>query len=204
MSGYYLAEPDVTGLNQRQAAKAKRRMELLRAAAKIMADKGFHAMRLEDLGEAAGISGPAVYRYFSSKEEILTDLMTGISEKLLEEARAITRGLTDPRERLQALIHLQIDFAMTEPELIRLHARELFRMAEEGRERVRRTQGAILKMVAEALASYDPRYEGTAGRVAAQLLVGQINSLELTRGWASPALARQTAVHLAEYDVGMR
>lgn len=179
-------------------------MELLRAAAKIMADKGFHAMRLEDLGEAAGISGPAVYRYFSSKEEILTDLMTGISEKLLEEARAITRGLTDPRERLQALIHLQIDFAMTEPELIRLHARELFRMAEEGRERVRRTQGAILKMVAEALASYDPRYEGTAGRVAAQLLVGQINSLELTRGWASPALARQTAVHLAESAVGMR
>ena len=74
MSGYYLAEPEVTGLTQRQAAKAKRRMELLRAAAKIMADKGFHAMRLEDLGEAAGISGPAVYRYFSSKEEILTDL----------------------------------------------------------------------------------------------------------------------------------
>ena len=204
MSGFYLADPDTTGMSQRAAAKARRRVELLRAAAVIMADKGFHAMRLEDLGEAAGISGPAVYRYFASKEEILTDLMTGISEKLYEEALQITKGLSEPRERLLALINLQIDFAMTEPELIRLHNRELFRMAEDGRERVRKAQGGILTMFAEALADFDSRYEGEAGRITAQLLAGQINSLELTRSWASPALARQASLHAAESAVGLR
>ncbi len=44
----------------RARAKLRRRKELLSAAAGIIAEKGFHAMTLEGLGEAAEVSGPAV------------------------------------------------------------------------------------------------------------------------------------------------
>ena len=78
MSSQYLDDPNTEGLSPRAAAKEQRRVELLRAAASIMADKGFHGTRLEEVGEAVGISGPGVYRHFSGKEEILTELMTGL------------------------------------------------------------------------------------------------------------------------------
>lgn len=203
MVGFYLAEPDTSGLPTRAAAKAERRVDLLRAAAQIMADKGFHAMRLEDLGEAVGISGPAVYRHFSSKEEILTELMTGISQKLYAEADRITEELSDPKQQVQALIDLQIDFAISEPELIRLHNRELFRMGEQGREDVRKAQGGVLKIMATALANYDQHYQGEVGRVTAQLIFGMINSLELTRSWASLETAREVVSNAVRSAVGL-
>ena len=184
-------------------AKEQRRVELLRAAATIMANKGFHGTRLEEVGHAVGVSGPAVYRYFSGKEEILTELMTGISEHLLFEARKIVDGLEDPRERLAVLIDFQVDFALSQPELIRLHNRELFRMGEEGRGRVRSAQGSYLKLFAEALEEMDARYKEEAGRITAQLVMGMINSSELTRGWASVALVRRQTVAAARATVGL-
>ncbi len=199
----YLGSPDTTGMTARAAAKAERRVELLRCAADIMARKGFHQMRLEDLGEAVGISGPAVYRHFSSKEEILTELMTGISEHLLQQARLIVDGIGDARERLIVLIDFHVDFALSRPELIRLHNRELFRMGEQGRGRVRAAQGEYLKMFATSLAQFDPKYRGRAGRVTAQLVLGLINSSELTRGWAPPALQRRAATMAARAAVGV-
>ncbi|WP_408925311.1 TetR/AcrR family transcriptional regulator [Corynebacterium sp. YSMAA1_1_F7] len=203
MSSHYLAEPNTEGLSARAAAKEHRRVELLRAAARIMANKGFHGTSLEEVGEAAGISGPAVYRHFPGKEEILTELMTGISEHMLSEAQKIVDGLTDPRERLAVLIDFQVDFALSQPELIRLHNRELFRMGEAGRGCVRSVQGSYLKLFAEALAKMDSHYQGEAGRITAQLVVGMINSSEVIRGWASTALARRQMLAAARAAVGL-
>lgn len=203
MRSHYLAEPATEGLSARAAAKEQRRVELLRAAATIMANKGFHGTRLEEVGHAVGVSGPAVYRHFSGKEEILTELMTGISEHLLSEARKIVDGLEDPRERLAVLIDFQVDFALSQPELIRLHNRELFRMGEEGRGRVRSAQGSYLKMFAEVLGEMDPRYKGEAGCITAQLVMGMINSSELTHSWAPTALVRRQTAAAARAAVGL-
>ena len=49
---------------QRGKAKENRRQALLTAAASLFALNGFNRVSLEDLGTAAGVSGPAVYRHF--------------------------------------------------------------------------------------------------------------------------------------------
>lgn len=49
---------------QRGQAKELRRLALLSAAAGLFAENGFNRVSLEDLGAAAGVSGPAVYRHF--------------------------------------------------------------------------------------------------------------------------------------------
>lgn len=204
MATTYLADPDTSGLSTRAAAKAQRRVELLRASAKIMADKGFHAMRLEDLGEAVGVSGPAVYRHFSGKDEILTELMTGISEHLFVEAQEILRGISDPRERLEILIDFHTSFALEQSELIRLHNRELFRMSEEGRDRVRAAQGHYLGLWAESLERLGSTYEGDGARITAQLVIGLINAAEyLTRSVGSALLRRQVVLS-ARSALGLR
>ena len=67
----------------RSMAKSDRRSQLLAAAEQLIADRGFLAVRLEDIGAAAGVSGPAIYRHFAGKEALLVELLVGISTRLL-------------------------------------------------------------------------------------------------------------------------
>ena len=69
---------------QRSQAKADRRAALLEAAAALFAERGFNGVSIEDLGSAAGVSGPAVYRHFSTKQAVLGALLVGVSEHLLD------------------------------------------------------------------------------------------------------------------------
>src|ERR1700709_2558181 len=71
-------------------AKAARRSQLIAAAERLVAERGFLAVRLEDIGAAAGVSGPAIYRHFPNKEALLVELLVGISASLLAGARAVT------------------------------------------------------------------------------------------------------------------
>jgi len=81
-----------------------RRARILAAAMDLFHSKGFHATGMDEIGAAAGISGPGIYRHFESKEQILA---TGIREALtagLERNRAILAGRASPREALDGLI----------------------------------------------------------------------------------------------------
>ena len=71
--------------NRRTRRKSDRRLQLLSAAERLFAERGFLAVRLEDIGAAAGVSGPAIYRHFPNKESLLVELLVGISTRLLAE-----------------------------------------------------------------------------------------------------------------------
>ena len=66
---------------------ADRRAQIRTVAARLFATSGFHGVTIEDIGAACGISGPAVYRHFPSKDALLADLLVGISEHLLAGGR---------------------------------------------------------------------------------------------------------------------
>ena len=55
-------------------AALPRRELLLQSAADLFATKGYHAVGIDDIGAAAGISGPGVYRHFASKQALLEAL----------------------------------------------------------------------------------------------------------------------------------
>ena len=78
------------------APKPTRREQILSAAAELFARYGFHGVGIDDIGAAVGISGPALYRHFRSKDAMLAEMLTGISERLLVGGRQrVTTG--DPR-----------------------------------------------------------------------------------------------------------
>ncbi len=53
--------------SRRSRAKSDRRSQLIAAAERLIAENGYLAVRLEDIGAAAGVSGPAIYRHFPNK-----------------------------------------------------------------------------------------------------------------------------------------
>uniref|UniRef100_UPI0035933D58 TetR/AcrR family transcriptional regulator n=1 Tax=Microbacterium sp. SORGH_AS_1204 TaxID=3041785 RepID=UPI0035933D58 len=78
----------------RDRAKAERRTALLAAAARLFAERGFDGVTLGDIGEAAGVSGPAVYRHVASKQALLGAILVDVSERLLRGGRAVAASTT--------------------------------------------------------------------------------------------------------------
>src|SRR5689334_11273185 len=103
---------------RRSRLKSDRRSKLLAAAERLIAERGYLAVRLEDIGAAAGVSGPAIYRHFPNKEALLVELLVGISTRLLAGAQAAVATSADLDEALAGLVEFHLDFALGEPDLI--------------------------------------------------------------------------------------
>ena len=65
-----------------------RRTQILSEAAILFAERGFHGVSVHDIGAACGISGPAIYRHFAGKDDLLAQSLTAISERHVAEATA--------------------------------------------------------------------------------------------------------------------
>src|SRR5688500_3082847 len=65
------------------AERPSRRDEILRAAAQLFAERGSRAVGVDDVGAAVGVTGPAIYRHFASKDAMLAEMLLRISETLL-------------------------------------------------------------------------------------------------------------------------
>jgi len=126
--------------NPRSRRKSDRRQQLLAAAERLFAERGFLAVRLEDIGAAAGVSGPAIYRHFPNKESLLVELLVGISTRLLAGAREVQSREADAAAALDGLIDFHLDFALGEPDLIRIQDRDLTYLPDAAEHRPRRLE----------------------------------------------------------------
>lgn len=129
----------------RATQKANRRATLLRHAARLFADRGFAAVSTTELGDSVGMSGPALYNYFSSKEALLAELLVDASIRLLDGCRAIVAEGGDASRTLADLVAFHIDFATSDPDTIRIQDRELAQLPEDSNHEVRRLQRAYVQ-----------------------------------------------------------
>lgn len=189
-------------VTEREKAKERRRQELLVAAANIMAEKGFHQTRLEDVGAAVGISGPGVYRHFGSKDELLAEILTEISIRLVDGARDVLAQHRDHIDRdadaaLDDLIAFHVEFAVTEPARIRVQEREIRNLQAQALEKVRSFQRTYLALWADVLLRSQPQLTREQARLRVQLAVGLINSSRHVSHWAGADLIRDQAARMA-------
>ncbi|MDC7706996.1 TetR/AcrR family transcriptional regulator [Vogesella indigofera] len=85
-----------------------RRMELVRAAARLFRDQGYERTTVRDLGNAVGLQSGSLFYHFRTKEEILVAVMAlGITATTEQLAAALSRAKT-PREKLTALFHVHL------------------------------------------------------------------------------------------------
>ncbi len=119
-------------------AAAPRRALLLEAAADLFAARGYHAVGIDDIGAAAGITGPGVYRHFASKQQLLESLCEQAMTRLLVGAQGLSTG----DSALEALVDLHVTFAVGERALLGVWAREQRALSDDVRRSLRRRQRA--------------------------------------------------------------
>lgn len=166
----------------RSVAKANRRQALLDAAAELFAQRGFNGVSIEELGAAAGVSGPAVYRHFEGKHAVLAALLTEVSEALLTDGREVLRAAPDAASGLTSLIGFHVNFALGHPDIIRVQDRDLAHLHPEHRETVRALQRDYMRLWVTALGELQPGSEPAELRLRVHAAFGLINSTSHSLG----------------------
>jgi TetR/AcrR family fatty acid metabolism transcriptional regulator len=117
----------------RQAARAKavpdRRRAILDAAVRVFARQGFHACRVSDIADEAGVAYGLLYHYFPSKEEVLNTLFLERWGVMLEMIRDVDAEQIPVREKLGAIASFIIDSYRHDPDLMKVIIVEVTRAA---------------------------------------------------------------------------
>lgn len=100
-----------------------RRARILAAATRLFDERGFHATSMDDVGAAAGISGPGLYRHVGSKDELLTAVFDGLWTRLRPAAEEAASS--SPRDALTGLARAHAGLVVDDPAGLRLLLREL-------------------------------------------------------------------------------
>jgi AcrR family transcriptional regulator len=160
----------------RSQAKAARRNALLGAAANLFAERGFTRVSLEDLGAAAGISGPAVYRHFDGKQAVLAAMLVDASANLCTGAETVIRSAPSAQAALESLVQFHVDFALANANVIRVQDRDLDSLTDDDRHTVRALQRSYVELWVATLARLHPDAATSELRTRAHATFGLINS----------------------------
>lgn len=96
------------------------RSSILQAALELFAARGYDAVAVQEIVEAAGITKPTLYHYFGSKQGVLQALMDEYSGELLEAIRQGAEYHGDLVMNLRQVVRAYFDFARAHPVFYRL------------------------------------------------------------------------------------
>jgi TetR/AcrR family fatty acid metabolism transcriptional regulator len=113
----------------RPKAQADKRRMILDAAVRVFARRGFHACRVSDIADEAGVAYGLVYHYFASKEEVLDTLFLERWDVMLAMIREVdTRPIT-VREKLHEIVSFIVDSYRHDPDMMKVIIVEVTRAA---------------------------------------------------------------------------
>lgn len=167
---------------------ASRREQILSTAADLFAARGFHGVSVAELGAACGISGPALYRHFASKDAMLAEMLVAISAELLEVGRQRVRESDSAPGALHALVGWHIDFALGNKSLIVVQDRDWASLPADAREEVRSLQRKYVELWVDQLRGVHPPLAPRQARAMAHATFGLLNSTPHSAMLAEPEM----------------
>jgi AcrR family transcriptional regulator len=126
---------------------------LIRAAVDAFAARGFHGTTTRDIAKRAELSPAALYVHYTSKDELLLEIMVEAHEEVLRLMReaAAEAGTDDPVERLTAITRAHVRFHAEHSTLAQVANYELPALSADGRRQILRIRHRIEQLVDDAL-----------------------------------------------------
>ncbi|WP_203926300.1 TetR/AcrR family transcriptional regulator [Virgisporangium ochraceum] len=154
-----------------------RRDEILQIAVQLFASRGYHGVSMDNIGAAAGVTGPALYHHFAGKDAMLVAALMPVSDRLLAKGReCLDKHPGDPAGALRELVEFHVEFALDEPAVIALHLHELDRLPDEPKRKIRRLQRLYVEVWVEVINGLHPHLTAEEARVLAHAAFGLMNS----------------------------
>jgi AcrR family transcriptional regulator len=155
---------------------------ILKAAARLFAEKGVAGTEIGDIAKAVGLARPSLYRYFPDKDHILLRWFERELAPVIERSDAIIDGPGSPEERLIEWMDFQLDFVQNpEHDLAPMLTREIGAVSADVQAAIgeghARLYGTLRRLVDEALAAaHRPRTPRRDAAVVTGLLGGLLQA----------------------------
>jgi AcrR family transcriptional regulator len=107
--------------------------KILTAAAQLFARHRFHEARMEDIAAAAAVGKGTLYRYFQDKDQLYGALLERAAEQITHRLCQATTRACGPRERLETVLRVILDYFDEQPQLFDLiHHAEAMHQIDAG------------------------------------------------------------------------
>jgi AcrR family transcriptional regulator len=168
---------DPTEDQARTTKGARRRAAILSAAADLFRDRGFRATSLDDIGAAAGVSGPAIYRYFASKHELLAVLIEEAAIAWRVTVDEVLNEDTPPLATLEHLIDAAVALELKNGNLRGVFHQELRMLDDTARRRLARIDRVTMAEWLHLLCEVRPSLTDEDARAAVVMVDGMLRSV---------------------------
>jgi TetR/AcrR family transcriptional regulator, fatty acid metabolism regulator protein len=167
----------------RSAAQEERRRQILDAAVRAFAKKGYHASRVSDIAEEAGVAYGLVYHYFESKDAVLESIFRDMWGMMVAAINAVEEIEQSPREQLRKSCAIVLRTWRDYPDVVRVLVREVARSGEQLQrevEEIAHAFEALERIVAKGQAQKVFR-DDISPRLASWVIYGALE--EILTGW---------------------
>lgn len=190
---------DETGQNTASQTKRghDRKERIIAVATDLFDRNGYHATGIDDIGAAAGITGPGVYRHFASKDDILMEVFDRIW-LILRGSVEVAKDLP-PDEALSLMVQTHVEFVVEHRVATTLFLKELQSLQQEYRAKVRRNDAVYLDAWAAAIVGSNEDLSSDEARIVARSCIWAINAYDAdpTSDRLPPALAKGVLTSIA-------
>lgn len=159
-----------------------RERAILDAAAELFYESGFHGVGMDAIGERAGLSGPAIYRTFAGKDEILATLLHETLDHLITSTAVVS---DDPQRDLEELVRHEIEVTVSNRHLISIYQREVRSLVEPWKRQYQRRMRTYAERWELAVRRRYPEASPERVVMSVQAVLGLIHSVTY---WPSAAL----------------
>ncbi len=192
-------------MTDRSIVQEERRKQILDAAVRVFARRGYHGSRVGDIAEEAGVAHGLLYHYFASKEEVLQTVFRENWGELIERFRAVEAADEPAHEKLEGIAKILLRTWRNDPDLVTVMVREVARSQQlQGQVEEIREAFAIVQRVIEGGQAAGVFRPDLDARLASWVVYGGLE--EVLTGWVlgqlpdgeeEVARAERTAIDLA-------
>ena len=118
------------------AAQEEKRRLIMEAAVRAFARKGYHACRVGEIAEEAGVAYGLVYHYFGSKEEVLESIFRDTWTQMIARIKEVADSGDPANEQVRKVTALLLRTWRRDPDLVRVLVREVTRSPEQMRRQI--------------------------------------------------------------------
>lgn len=155
-----------------------RRRAILDAALRLFRERGFHGTSINDIGTTAGVTGPALYRHFSGKGEVLAEAIRDGARRIAAATRpAVENADLPPREALAELVRAYVGVALDNADTHAAYVLESRHLDDEARRPLRRKERGHRDEWRRLLMGARPELDAEQARVLVRMAIFSVTAL---------------------------
>jgi TetR/AcrR family transcriptional regulator, cholesterol catabolism regulator len=164
---------------RRSASQRRRSPQIIDAAARVFAERGFHGATTQDIADVLGIRQASLYYYFSSKEAALELVCLRGVEGFFEAAKAIAARPETARKRLISLIESHLSPLVDRGDFVKVFLNERQHLPRDSRRRIGRWSRGLERIFEDVIKEGVAKGEFRADldvRLATLAILGMCNA----------------------------